>query len=545
MNKETELMKKIMDKFNTKTQKKNDHKNKMKNTNKQSPLSSSLDENIDAIKRDLGASSDIVFRTFAFGQEGKHKIGIIFTDGLVDSMIVQDVILKTLMVDLRDAYLKSDSTVKVSELLQNHSLNGGEMEKVFDLKEIKQSILSGDTAILIDSESTGFTIDTRGWEQRGVDEPSTQTVVRGPKEGFVESIRTNTALVRRKIKSEKLWIEEMKIGEETNTDIAILYMKGIANEKVLKEVRSRLNRIKIDGVFEGGTLEELIQDETFTPFPTIFNTERPDAAASNLLEGRIVIIIDGTPFALIAPALFVQFLQSSEDYYQRSDMATFIRLLRYFAFMLALLVPSAYIAVTTFHQEMLPTTLLVSLAAQREGVPFPAFVEAIFMEITFEILREAGLRMPRAIGSAISIVGALVLGQAAVEAGIVSSSMVIVVSLTAISSFVIPEYNLAIAVRLLRFIFMILAATFGLIGIILGLVVMIIHLSSLRSFGIPYLSPMAPYNKAGQKDSLIRLPQWALASRPRLISQKDMKREDTPAPEPKDSERTFNEENGE
>jgi spore germination protein KA len=276
----------------------------------------------------------------------------------------------------------------------------------------------------------------------------------------------------------------------------------------------------------------MIQDETFTPFPTIYNTERPDAACAALLEGRIVIMVDGTPFVLIAPAVFVQFFQSSEDYYQRADISTSLRFLRFFSFFLALLTPSVYIAVTTFHQEMIPTDLLISLAAQREGVPFPAVVEAIVMEITFEILREAGVRMPRAVGSAISIVGALVLGQSAVEAGIVSASMVIIVSLTAISSFVCPSFNMAISIRLLRFLFMIAAATFGLFGISIGIIIMVAHLASLRSFGVPYLSPMAPFIPAVQKDVLVRAPIWAMFTRPRFISQSDVDREDTSSPKP-------------
>ncbi|MDC3415869.1 spore germination protein [Aquibacillus salsiterrae] len=534
-------MKKGIQLRRVKVQKKQQQKEQQQNnTDKKNktpiPLSTNIDQNIQTIKQDLGNSADIVIRKMNIGSSGNDQIAICYTNGLVDTKTVQNVIIKTLLVDIREAYLQNENKSKLSELFENHTLPGGEITKVTDLDNSKHDLLSGNTILLINGESVGFSIDTKGWASRSIEEPSTQTVVRGPKEGFVESLRTNTALVRRKIKSEDLWIEQIQIGQKTKTDIAILYMNGIVNQKILDEVKTRLKRVQVDGIFEGGSLEELIQDETFTPFPTIYNTERPDSAASNLLEGRVVIIIDGTPFALVAPALFVQFLQSSEDYYQRADMASFLRLLRFVAFMLALLIPSSYIAVTTFHQDMLPTTLLVSLAAQREGVPFPAFIEALLMEIVFEILREAGVRMPRAIGSAISIVGALVLGQAAVDAGIVSNVMVIVVSITAISSFVIPEYNLAIAVRLLRFFFMLLAASFGMFGIIIGLIMMVIHLTSLRSFGVPYLSPMAPFNKEGQKDSLIRLPQWALFSRPKMIAQDDYIREETPAPEPKNSE---------
>ncbi|MED4797818.1 spore germination protein, partial [Priestia megaterium] len=267
-----------------------------------------------------------------------------------------------------------------------------------------------------------------------------QTVVRGPRDSFTETLRTNTALIRRRIKSPKLWIESQQIGEFTKTDIALVYIDGIADEQVIQEVKERLSKIDIDGILESGYIEELIQDEDYTPFPTMHNTERPDSVAAGLLEGRIAILVDGTPFVLMVPALFIQFFQAAEDYYQRADISTLIRLMRYMAFFLALLTPSAYIALTTFHQEMLPFALLISIAAQREGVPFPAIIEAFIMEITFEILREAGVRLPRAVGSAISIVGALVLGEAAVQAGLVSPAMVIVVSITAISNFVSPVY---------------------------------------------------------------------------------------------------------
>ncbi|WP_407690671.1 spore germination protein [Salinibacillus xinjiangensis] len=418
-------------------------------------------------------------------------------------------------------------------ILKERSLTGSEVDECHDYFTLFQFLLAGDTIILIDGYAKGFTIGSKGFEKRGVEESSSTTVIRGPKDGFSETLRTNTSLIRRRLKDPSLWIENMVIGEKTHTDIAVCYMKGIVNDDVVQEVKKRLKDIEIDAILESGYIEELIQDKTYTPFPTINNSERPDAVCAGLLEGRVAIMVDGTPFVLLVPSLFVDFFQSSEDYYQRSDIGSALRLLRFVCFFLALLTPSAYIALTTFHQEMIPTQLLISLAAQREGVPFPAYVEALMMEITFEILREAGTRMPRAVGNAISIVGALVLGQAAVEAGIVSSAMVIVVSLTAISSFVFPSFNISISVRLLRFIFMTLAAMFGLVGIILGLLVMVMHMASLRSFGIPYLSPMGPFIPGDQKDSLIRLPLWRLRTRPKLISQKDMEREDTEPAKPK------------
>lgn len=517
-------MKKFKDIF-TRDKKVNsfERETKVENIDENSILNKKLDNNINKIKDVLGNSSDIEIRRFTVGKNKDIKLAIIIIDGIVKKELVYDFVLKSLMVDLRDIDLNRD--VNLVDTLKKCTVPDGEMDKIQDFKTLFMRLLSGDTIILLDGHSIGFTTGTRGWKDRGVTEPSSQNVVRGPKDSFCETLRTNTALIRRRIKNTNLWIENKRIGKETNTDIAIMYIKGIVSEDILEEVHRRLDKIDIDAILEGGYIEEFIQDETFTVFPTVYNTERPDSVAAGLLEGRVAILVDGTPYVLLVPTLFVQYFQSPEDYYQRADIASLLRLLRYVAFFLALLTPSIYIAITTFHHEMIPTTLLISIAAQREGIPFPAFVEAFIMEFTFEILREAGLRMPKAIGPAISIVGALVLGEAAVQAGIVSPVMVIVVSMTAISSFIFPSYNLAISVRIIRFLFMILAASFGLYGIALGLLTMLLHLCSLRSFGIPYMSPMAPFSIQGQKDTVVRFPLWSMFKRPKLISQKDIVRQ--------------------
>nr|WP_330219554.1 spore germination protein [Peribacillus muralis] len=495
---------------------------------------SDLHLNIDHIKKTLGNSSDIVTRDFCAGKNGEIKMAIIYTEGLTDSASIQDFILDTLMVEMRNSAFdgKVLNSFEWFQLIKSRTLPVGAIMEITDFQKLFHHLLSGDTMLLMDGSPTAIALSSRDWADRGVQEPSSQTVVRGPKDGFTETLRTNTALIRRRIKNPNLWLETKQIGEKTQTDVAIMYLKGVANDKTITELQSRLNRINVDAILESGYIEEFIQDEVYTPFPTVYNTERPDAVAAAILEGRIAILVDGTPFILVVPALMVHFLQSSEDYYQRADIATLIRLLRYLSFFLALFTPSLYVAVSTFHQEMLPTPLLISLASQREGVPFPAFVEAVLMELVFEILREAGVRMPRAIGSSISIVGALVIGQAAVEAGFVSATMVIIVSLTAICSFVFPSNSMAIAFRMLRFLFMILAATFGLYGIILGLIVMVLHLNSLRSFGLPYLAPNAPFILQDQKDNIIRMPHWALLKRPRLINKKDTVRGDASSPKP-------------
>jgi len=493
----------------------------------------SLEENLDYIKTTLGNCSDITLRKFPLDKEAKQTVCLIYADGLSNSAFIQEFIIETLMVDIQKLLVtEGKQAEKLFHLIRSRGLPVADLRELSDFEQLFSTVLSGDTVLLMNGVSKGLTLNSKGWEKRGVAEPTSQTVVRGPKDCFTETLRTNTALIRRRIKDTNLRVDSMKIGTRTQTDVAIMYIHGIVLDEIVNEVKERLSRITIDGILESGQIEEFIQDAKYSPFPTVMNTERPDSVAAALLEGRIALVIDGTPFVLMVPSLFIHFFQSSEDYYHRADISTFIRLLRYLAFFLALLTPSAYIAVTTFHQEMLPSEMLISLAAQREGVPLPAIVEAIMMEITFEILREAGIRMPRAVGSAISIVGALVIGQAAVEAGIVSASMVIVVALTAISSFVSPAFNMSISTRLLRFPLMLLAATFGLFGILLGLIVMVLHLSSIRSFGIPYLAPNAPFNLQDQKDNFVRAPRWLLRTRPHLISPHNINRSTTPPPKP-------------
>lgn len=507
-----------------------------KTKTEQTPLLLDLKENIQKIKSDLGNSTDIIFREVRVGKTGENVMGILYTDGLVDKNVITDFIMESVILNSRITEVEQllSSTHDVVHILKEYVLTIGDVKEIHSFEDLYHSLLSGETIILLDGHTEGIAVNTQGWKDRGVGEPSVESVIRGPREAFSETLRTNTSLIRRKIKDPNLWLETRQIGRVTKTDVAVMYIKGIVNEKVVEEVRLRLDRIDIDGILESGYIEELIQDNNYSPFPTIYNTERPDVIAAELLEGKVAILVDGTPFVLVVPALFVSFLHAAEDYYHRADVSSLIRILRYVGFFIALFSPSMYVAITTFHQEMLPTQLLVSLAAQREGIPFPAFIEAIMMEVAFEILREAGLRMPRTIGPAVSIVGTLVIGQAAVNAGIISAAMVIVVSITAIASFVFPSYSLANSIRMLRFPFIILAATFGVFGIIVGIVALVLHMCSLRSFGIPYMSPFAPLVLKDQKDAIFRLPQWAMFARPRLISQNNVRREqNTPPQKPK------------
>ncbi|MGG6312708.1 spore germination protein [Paenibacillus macerans] len=475
------------------------------------PLEPSLDEKVALIREALGNSPDVVVRKLVGRESGRADLLVCYIDGLVDQKLLSE-----LIGDIEGGIPEECTEHPAGELA--NSITTGNVQQASSQGEMIAGILAGAAAVLIDGVQGALIASIPGGSRRSVEEPSSQTVIRGPKEGFTEELSTNMALLRRKLRTPDLRFENRIIGSYTQTRVVVAYIQGIVHPPVLEEVLKRLDAIDTDSILESGYIEEFIQDRSFTPFPTILNTERPDAAAGSLLEGQVTILVDGSPFVLICPVTFFKFFLSSEDYYQRYDISSFLRNIRLFAFLVAMLLPSFYIAVTTFHPEMLPTTMLISLAAQREGTPLPALLEAMLMEITFEVIREAGVRMPRVVGPAISIVGALVLGQAAVQAGLVSAAMVIIVSFTAIANFVIPTFGMSAAVRLIRFGLMLLAGSFGLYGILAGVIPLMVHLVSLNSFGVPYFLPIAPLSLSNMKDVFIRVPWPKMNKRPSYIN---------------------------
>lgn len=487
------------------------------------PLSTDMNRSIQFLKDSLGQSTDLIIREIWTQTRSKQRATISYLDGLADTSMVQDFIVRSLTTEyVHSVEHDHPNADDLFTIVKEQVVTIAQINEVNSYEELIFSLLNGDTVILLENCDRGLRAGTAGWKERSVQQPEDQAIVRGPRDAFTENLRTNTALLRRKIKSPNLWLQSKTLGTVSQTTVAIMYIKGIVNEEVVEEVNRRLDGINITGILESGIIEQLIEDKTLTPFPTMYNTERPDVIAAGLMEGRVAIVVDGTPFVLLVPAFLIQYFQATEDYYNRSDFGL-LRMLRGLSFFIAMLGPSLYIAITTFHQEMLPTALMISIASGRDSVPFPAFVEALIMETTFEILREAGIRMPRAIGQAVSIVGALVIGQSAVEAGLISPSMVIVVAITAISSFVLPSYNMGIAVRILRFPLMGLAATVGLYGIFIGIGILLVHLCSLKSFGAYYMAPFAPFNMSDQKDSLLRLPKIGLSLRINSMNTKQKK----------------------
>ncbi|MGG0536958.1 spore germination protein [Priestia aryabhattai] len=466
------------------------------------PLYDDVNKNIERLLNELGNSSDVSFRMVESPHQNTLKAAVIHLDGLADENIINENIMTPLIQWLKE----SNQVVTVEEIEEQipQMLTVSQLTIKENWHEFVSAVLTGDTVILMNGSSKIFIGTTKKLQSRAVTEPTSQTVVRGPKDSFTENLRTNTSLIRARIQDSNLRLDSMKIGSVTHTDIGIMYIQGNADERIVEEIKERLKGIEVDGILESNYIEEFIRDDRTTIFPLLLNTERPDAVVGNLLEGRIAIIVQGTPFVLIAPAIFSQFFQSPEDYYQNYYIASFLRILRFGSFFLSMYASAIYLALITHHQGLIPNTLMVSLMAQRERVPFPAIVEIVVMELAFEMLREAGIRMPRAIGPAVSIVGALILGQAAVEAGFVSAAVVIIVAISAISNFTLPSTSIVNAARGFRFILILISAFIGLYGILLMTLCIWLHISSLRSFGVPYFSPFAPFDFKEQKDTLAR-----------------------------------------
>lgn len=486
-----------------------------------------LKQRVAIIKERLGESKDVVVREFASSNE-KVKFALLFIDGLADKKLINDHIVRPIQSDVvvtsHSKELRPDNAL---ELLQAHITSNAEVAVAPDLTQAIKMALSGDTALLIDGEEKILVYGTRTWDKRAVAEPETEAAVRGPREGFTETLRTNTSLLRRRIRHENLRFETMKAGRRTGTEIILAYIDDIVNTDVLAKVRERVAAIDTDSILDSGYLEEFIEDRPFSIFPQIEHTERADKAAAAILDGRVLLLVDNSPFALIVPSSFFQFLQASEDYYERPYIGFAFRILRLAVLNIALMLPAIYVAIITFHHEMLPTPLLLSIAAAREGIPFPAVLEALLMETTFEVLREAGVRLPKTVGQAVSIVGGLVIGDAAIRAGLVSPAMVIVVAATAISTFAIPAFNASIALRLLRFPLIILGSVMGLYGVIFGLILILIHLSGLQSFGVPYLSPLVHGTVDDMVKTFARPHWWMTGTRPRMLALQDRKRQST------------------
>lgn len=479
------------------------------------PVSVDLKEVIQLLEQYFGDSSDLILRKLLIGN-GTLPALIVYLENTVDKKIVNKAIEK-----LQEAPTELLENVKV---MAYSVLPVSNVTIVSDMKKITDGLLIGHTAIFISGSTRAVLAATTGWEKRGIETSQREINVEGPLDAFVESKAVNLTLIRRRIRDSRLRFEDLVIGTRTQDSVAVIHLEGITDPGLVAEVKSRLQRIHIDGLLSVQTVNEFLKDQPLTPFPTLLKTELPNKVVSFLLEGKVIILVDGYPQALVGPITFVNFLQSGDDYYSNFYYGTFLRWIRMFAFLVTLVLPSLWIALTTHHWEMMPTALALSIAGGREGVPFPAFMEVVAMEFTFEVLREAGIRLPRAVGQAVSIVGALVIGQSAVQAGLVSPAIVIVVAFTGITSFAIPIYSASIPFRLLRFPLMLISAQLGLPGLVAGVLMIWGHMISLTSLGIPYMAPFTPLQAKDIKDTLVRVPRWAMATRPQSVPSMDTKR---------------------
>lgn len=506
----------------------------------------SLNVNIEYMrtKYNLLINSDVMLREFTINARGKqYNAFLVYIDGMVDSEIMDKFILEPLMLRNKNNLFDGAQTKVISEAVANNItvrkvkkfdlsnylmgclMPQNTVKEVTDFDEIADGINSGNCALFVDTLNLAFDIEVKGFKQRSIDTPNNEIVIKGPHEAFVENIRTNTSLLRRIVNNENLIIENLEVGKITKTKCAVCYMQNITNSDLVNEVKYRLNNLEIDSLLSAGELEQLIVDSNTLGIPQVLSTERPDKAAKYLLKGRVIVIVNGTPYGIIMPAILIDFLTSPEDTNLKVNFANFLRGLRFLAAFITLLLPGLYVAITSFHQEILPTSLLFSILAARENVPFPIIVEILLMEISFELIREAGLRVPSAIGPTIGIVGALVLGQAAVSAGIVSPILIIVVAITGIASFAIPDFSFGFHLRYFRFAFVLLGFMAGFLGIALGLFVYISLVCSLKSFGISYTTPFAPASNTKGNGYLLS-PIWKREYRPSYIASKREKEQE-------------------
>ncbi|WZV56952.1 spore germination protein (plasmid) [Priestia megaterium] len=496
----------------------NESKQKSASRDSINQFTDDLTINLEVIRKEISHNWDVHFRDFIIGRTGIQAC-IIFVEGLSDKDLIDKHIMTSLMVDFSAEYQQEQPCLS-NQFIKNQVLSISNVEEVHSIKEVTSKVLTGSTALLIDGLSHAFILGTTKLKTRTIEEPVSEALVRGPRVGFTESLSDNTSLLRGNGDIENLSLVKFQVGKRSKKDLVVAYINEIVDPELVEEVEKRIKKIDLDNVPESGYVEQLIEDNYLSPFPQVQNTERPDRVMAALMEGRVAILLDGTPFALIAPVTFSMMLQSPEDYYERWIPGTFIRFLRYIAVVLALFTPAVYIAFISFHPGMIPTKLAISIIGTKSGVPFPALIEALFMEVAIEILREAGLRLPKPIGPAMGIVGGLIIGEAAVQAGIVSPILVIVVALTAISSFSIPQYSVGITLRILRFAAMLCAAILGLYGVVLFFLFMMSHLVKLKSFGVPYMSPAVPYRLSEWKDLMVRMPLMMMKRRPKMTHTK-------------------------
>jgi spore germination protein len=504
-------------------QKKNAANNKSPQfqSSRASTISRTLSVNLTRIKNDFRNTDDLVIREFDIGTDKRTQAALIYLEGMVNTDILVNQVLKSSMLEIRQVTKSKEPVGKDIFAAVKEMITASEVAEISQWDRLVSDLLAGRAILLVDGSSQALVIDAIGWQHRGVQQPVAESVIRGARDSFTESVKINITLIRRRLRDPSLKVEMWQLGRRSRTDVALLYIEDIIDPGILDEVRKRLQTIDIDSITESSYVEQLITDAWWSPFSTTQETERPDEVAAGLLEGRFAIICDNSPFVILAPTTINTSMHSPEDYYLSYVLATFFRFIRFVGTFTALTLPALYISLVAYHPEMIPTSLALSIAATRVRIPFPAITEAFILEIALEFLREAGVRLPGPLGQIIGIVGGLVIGDAAVRAGIVSPIMVIVVATAAITSFLIPTYSVVIALRSLRFPLMLLAAFLGIFGVAIGLLAILAHLATLKSFGVSMLYPWSPLRIRELQDTIIRFPIIAMRYRPGYLRPQD------------------------
>lgn len=472
----------------------------------------SLQKNMEMLTAIFGQDTTIKVRPFQNQINPEVKCCLFFVDGMVNNVLVNEHIIEPVMLNKRLC-----RSPRILTDLKEQVLFTNDILVLQNVDQLLSELLSGNSILLADGSASALSLATRGWTMRSIGEPPSEKVLQGPREGFTEALLINLSLIRRKLCNPDLKFQFKTLGKQTQTKIAVCYIDGIVNPGVLSDLLSRLDRINIDGILDTNYVEELIKDAPYSPFKTTGSTERPDVVAAKLLEGRVAVIVDGSPVALTAPFFFIEYFQFNDDYYNSFFYGSFGRLLRICGFFVTLSLPAVYLSLVTFHQELLPTRFLLNLSESRLGLPFPTVLEMIILILAFELIREGGSKVPASFGQTLSIVGGLVLGQASVEAKLVSIPTVIIVAFTGITGLMIP--HLKSPVILLRLLWLVMSSVLGIFGYLLGVVGLLIHLSSMQTFGIPYTSSLTRNSSQKFKDTLIRAPWAKMLLRPAFIAE--------------------------
>ncbi len=476
------------------------------------------------IKNILSDSNDINYQVHYINGRSDLPVTVVFIDGLVDIKMVNDDVLKPLTQE--KVLEKVNDFKSIIDLIEHGTTYHASRKLRTKLGDTLADILEGAVALVFDQEKKAITFDIKGFDKRSITEPTNESALKGAKDSFIEVLRVNTSLVRRKMHTPYLRIKEIIVGKQTRTIVAVIYIENLTNKKIVEEVIKRVSKIDVDGATTAGSIEEYIIDNRSTVFPQVFNTERTDKFCHNILEGRVGLIVDGLPTAYIIPATISTFFQAPEDYAQNYIIGSLLRSLRYINALITLLLPGFYISITTFHQEMIPTLLAITIIRSKAEVPFPTSTSVLFMLFAFEVLIEAGFRLPKTIGQTISIIGALVVGQAAVQAKIISPVVVIIIALTGMAGFTMPNQDFSNALRVFRLLFVACATIAGLYGLTIGFLLLVYHLNTIETFGVPYFSPfVANDGRDIARDTIIRVPLRFMKKRPSDLKTTNKKRQ--------------------